>query len=363
MTWFVDFDYESYETAREEFAWDLPDDYNAAHDLVGKHDGDGVALYQQYPDGSEETYTFAEMDRLSDRVAAGLADRGVERGDRVGVVVPQKPANPLVHLACWKLGAVSLPLSVLFGPDALEYRLQDSGASVAVVDTSVHDAVAVEVTNFGNAPVREAVVVPAADDRRLPRQYVGTLEPGESATVEVNLDSVRSPANVTARVDYQTGSETGSAVGAYDYRPPEGAIRLTGVSLSLDGETLTLSGNAGNVGTGEVTGVVVAVGESEHVRPAYPQRTYFIGTVAGSEFAPFELTADIDAANASTVPVEVTYRSDGIERTTTVELPFERDAVADDAEGATTNTAVVVGFGVGLALLVVGIAVITRRYR
>lgn len=143
MTYHVTLDGDTYEEARETFEWDVPADYNAAHDLVGKHDDSKarVALFQAYPDGRRETYTFADLDRLSDRVAAGLADLGVGEGDRVGVVLPQKPANPLTHLACWKLGAISIPLSVLFGPDALAYRLDDADASVAVVDESVLGAV------------------------------------------------------------------------------------------------------------------------------------------------------------------------------------------------------------------------------
>ncbi|MFB6172707.1 MAG: acyl-CoA synthetase [Haloarculaceae archaeon] len=141
MAWHVTLDYDSYETAVEEFTWDVPDGYNAAHDLLRKHDDpDRVALHQLSVDGDRETYTFADLDRLSNRLAHALADLGVGRGDRVAVVVPQKPANPLTHLACWKLGAVSLPLSVLFGEDALRYRLQDSGARVAVGDAAVTGA-------------------------------------------------------------------------------------------------------------------------------------------------------------------------------------------------------------------------------
>jgi acetyl-CoA synthetase len=143
MAWHVTLPTESYETAREAFDWDLPDDYNAARDLVGKHaDRDArVALFQAYPDGRRETYTFGDLDRLSNRAANALADLGVERGDRVGVVLPQVPANPLVHLACWKLGAVSMPLSVLFGPDGLRSRLDDAGAAVAVVDSDRYETV------------------------------------------------------------------------------------------------------------------------------------------------------------------------------------------------------------------------------
>ena len=147
MAWHVDLDYESYEATREGFEWDLPDDYNIVHDLLRKHeDTDATALYRHRPDGETETYSFADLDRLSDRVANALAERGVERGDRVGVVLPQTVENPLTHLACWKLGAVSLPLSVLFGPDGLESRLDDSDAVAVVASTEVRDAVAEAAT-------------------------------------------------------------------------------------------------------------------------------------------------------------------------------------------------------------------------
>jgi acetyl-CoA synthetase len=142
MAWHITLEQETYEAARREFRWELPEDYNIAFDTLRKHEEtDRPALYQAYPDGRRETYTFDDLDAQSNQVANALAELGIGRGDRVAIVVPQKPANPLTHLACWKLGAVSLPLSVLFGPDALQYRLDDSGATVAVVDESVREAV------------------------------------------------------------------------------------------------------------------------------------------------------------------------------------------------------------------------------
>jgi len=157
MSWHLTLDEDSYEAARESFAWDVPEGYNAAADLLQKHDDPKgrVALFQAYPDGRRETYTFHDLDVRSNQVANALRDAGVERGDRVAVVVPQKPANPLTHLACWKLGAISVPLSVLFGPDGLGYRLQHSGARVVVADASVRDTVA-EVR--GDCPDLETVV-------------------------------------------------------------------------------------------------------------------------------------------------------------------------------------------------------------
>ncbi|ADB60831.1 AMP-dependent synthetase and ligase [Haloterrigena turkmenica DSM 5511] len=137
MAYTVTLEGETYDAASESFAWDVPDEFNAAADLVGKHDdGERVALYQVDDDGGHEEYTFDDLDERSNAVATALASRGLEREDRVAVVVPQKPANVLTHLAAWKLGAISLPLSVLFGDDALRYRLTDSEARVAVVDAS-----------------------------------------------------------------------------------------------------------------------------------------------------------------------------------------------------------------------------------
>ncbi|MDS0223172.1 AMP-binding protein [Haloarcula sp. S1AR25-5A] len=140
MVWTVMPDFEGDDEARSQFTWDLPESYNPAVDFLRKHENpDRVALEQAYPDGRREQYTFRELDELSDRLAAGLADLGIEAGDRVGVVVPQKPQNPITHLANWKLGAVSIPLTVLFGTDALQYRLDDADAKIAVIDPAVRD--------------------------------------------------------------------------------------------------------------------------------------------------------------------------------------------------------------------------------
>lgn len=143
MTWHIVLDEDTYQEARGGFTWDqIPTDYNIAHDCLQKHDGlDQPALHQAYPDGRREDYTFRDLDEKSNQIANALVDTGVERGDRVAVVVPQKPANPLTHFACWKLGAISLPLSVLFGDESMEYRLEDSDANVVVADKSVLDTV------------------------------------------------------------------------------------------------------------------------------------------------------------------------------------------------------------------------------
>lgn len=191
VTWHITLDYETYDQARKEFEWNLPDDYNAAWDLLRKHDDpDSPALYQAYPDGRRETYTFRQLDERSNQIARALADRGVERGDRVAVVLPQKPANPLTHLACWKLGAVSLPLSVLFGPDALQYRLNDSESRVIVADESILETVR-EIRE--DCPDLEHVVAVDADDLNSDVDHFREMWAGHDTDLELADTNAQTP--------------------------------------------------------------------------------------------------------------------------------------------------------------------------
>ena len=198
------------------------------------------------------------------------------------------------------------------------------------------EAAQVEVTNFGNVPVSEVVVRPVADGVELPRRSVGSLAPGETGTVQVDLSGLEG-ATLTATVEYRYGSggsdALGTASGTYEFAPATGEVRLTDVNLEFteDGR-VRVTGNTGNVGDAPVEAVVVAVGESGEVSPAYPRRDYFVGSVESSEFAPFELTADIDAENASEIPVTVTYRTAGEERTETVILPYDSELAPEDRQ-------------------------------
>ena len=79
-----------------------------------------------------ETYTFGDMQALSNQTAQLLAAHGVGRGDRVGVLLPQAPETGYAHIAIYKLGAIAVPLFTLFGVEALAYRLKNSGAKAVI---------------------------------------------------------------------------------------------------------------------------------------------------------------------------------------------------------------------------------------
>jgi acetyl-CoA synthetase len=143
MAWHVTGDFETYEDAREGFEWDLPEAYNPAVDCLRKHESPGPGERTALVDAAtDETYTYADIDEASGRLANALETQGVEPGDRVGVVAGQRVETPLMHLACWKLGAVSVPMTTLYGEDALSYRLDDAGAVAVVFDPSVRESLA-----------------------------------------------------------------------------------------------------------------------------------------------------------------------------------------------------------------------------
>src|SRR5438034_3341714 len=127
---------ESYADVYGRFRWTIPPVYNIAIDVCDRHAGDRARVALVYEDdaGSVSEHTFAEFRARSNQLARVFAGLGIVRGDRVGIVLPQRPETAVAHLAAYKLGAVALPLSTLFGPDALEYRLRDAGAKVIVTD-------------------------------------------------------------------------------------------------------------------------------------------------------------------------------------------------------------------------------------
>ncbi|PCR88848.1 acyl-CoA synthetase [Natrinema ejinorense] len=139
---FYEEEWESYDALRDAFEWEVPDRFNMATSLCDRwaDDKGRVALFAEDESGNQDTYTFWQLRNVTNRLANYLRDQGVERGDRVGVNAPQRPETVFAHIAAWKLGAMSVPLSTLFGPDALQYRLDDCDAVAAVVDESNVDA-------------------------------------------------------------------------------------------------------------------------------------------------------------------------------------------------------------------------------
>ena len=77
---------------------------------------------------------WGELQDLANQAAYTLADRGIGRGDRVAVVLPATPETAALFFGVWKLGAILLSMSVLYGEEAIDHRLSDSEAKLLVTD-------------------------------------------------------------------------------------------------------------------------------------------------------------------------------------------------------------------------------------
>jgi len=123
----------TYDHAINTFDWRVPVRFNIAEAICDRHAGaapDAPALIYEQDDGRTRTWRFGELAATANRMANVLRNMGVGPGDRVGVHLPQSPECLIAHIAILKTGAVVLPLFRLFGPDALRYRVCDSGAKV-----------------------------------------------------------------------------------------------------------------------------------------------------------------------------------------------------------------------------------------
>jgi len=125
-----------YDAIHSDFRWQVPARFNMGWDCCGQwaHDRNRFALYWEDETGATAAYTFWDLQQQANKLSNALAALGVNRGDRVALVLPQRPEMAIAYIAIFQMGAIALPLSHLFGPDALEYRMQNSEASVAIVD-------------------------------------------------------------------------------------------------------------------------------------------------------------------------------------------------------------------------------------
>jgi acetyl-CoA synthetase len=136
-----------YASMQQGFGWSVPEHFNIAEVCSRRWAAQPDAaervaiLAHQAVDATgqavpAERFSYAQLQKEADAFSHVLVGLGVQRGDRVAIVLPQRFETAVAYMAVLQMGAVAMPLSLLFGPEALEYRLQDSEAVVAIVDTS-----------------------------------------------------------------------------------------------------------------------------------------------------------------------------------------------------------------------------------
>jgi acetyl-CoA synthetase len=147
----------SYEQAVANHRWVVPDRYNIAADACDKHHPAKLAMVHEDFAGNLREVTWGEMQELSNRFANALATRGVERGDRVAMLLPPTPETAAAFFGTWKLGAILLSMSVLYGDEGIRHRLTDSQAKVLVTN-------AANASRIGSSLVEQVLVL---DDKLL----------------------------------------------------------------------------------------------------------------------------------------------------------------------------------------------------
>ncbi len=213
-----------FERLRQTFQWQIPEVLNIAEEVCDRHTdhNDRPALFCENQFRDKAVYTFGQIKALSNRLANALTGLGVKSQDRVAIILSQRVETALAHLACYKIGAIALPLSILFGPDALSYRLEDSGAAVVITDAAQLDAI--QELQPELPELKQVIGVRCGDPQM---EFWQVLERGSDRP-----PGIRTRADDPALLIYTSGT-TG---------PPKGALvahrailgNLTGFELSHD---------------------------------------------------------------------------------------------------------------------------------
>ena len=201
---------DAYTTLHNGFGWQVPEHFNmaqvcsarwaAAPDATKR-----VAIQSMNTGGTATFYTYADLQSQANRLTQVLARLGVARGDRVAIVMPQRFETAVAYMAVLQMGAVAMPLSILFGPDALEYRLQDSEAVLAICDESSIDNL---LSVRGNCPQLGRVLGVGAAAAQADLDYAQALAgaPDHFAAVDTRAEE--------AAVLIYTSGTTGNPKGA-----------------------------------------------------------------------------------------------------------------------------------------------------
>jgi acetyl-CoA synthetase len=126
-----------YEALYRSFRWQVPAHYNIGVDVCDRwaaSEPGRTAILNVLSDGAVEEIGYGALRETANRLANVLQARGIARGDRVAILLPQMPAVAACHIAIYKLGAIALPLATLFGIEAISYRLKDSGARALITN-------------------------------------------------------------------------------------------------------------------------------------------------------------------------------------------------------------------------------------
>ncbi|CAD5371697.1 Acetyl-coenzyme A synthetase [Rubrivivax sp. A210] len=168
-----------------------------------------TAIAWEHEDGRSGRLSYGQLQRQADALGHALRRLGVQRGDRVAIVMPQRPETAAAHMAVYQLGAVAMPLSMLFGPEALAYRLQDSAAVLAIADeSSIANLRAVR----GECPALKCLVAVGGAAGQGDLDWVDVQAAGAGLPPPVSCDTAADDAAVLIYTSGTTGPPKGALI-------------------------------------------------------------------------------------------------------------------------------------------------------
>ncbi len=137
---------QGHEALHGAFRWLVPKHFNIAAACAQRwasepRSASNTAVIDCAPGESDHSHSYGDLQAQANRLSNALQALGVQRGDRVAIVMPQRFETAVAYMAVLQMGAVAMPLSQLFGPEALQFRLYDSEAVLALCDASTLAAV------------------------------------------------------------------------------------------------------------------------------------------------------------------------------------------------------------------------------
>lgn len=246
---------------------------------------------------------------------------------------------------------------------------QQPSLSVSVPEavTGASRDVNVTVANGIGHPVENVVVTAESSSGNVTfeetKRVSGQMEAGETRTFSFPArvtTAGRYPVNVSlSYTDEGTRRQISERFDARFGEPSNiGRVILAGVEATQRGGTLELSATASNVGSSEVGGVVVSVAGSDAVRG----QTYFVGSIEGSGFSTFTMRTST-SDRLTSIPVEVTYVTGGVERSTVTEVQVDSPPTPTPTSGGGGNSLLSVPMILGgvAVLMIIGVGVLYRR--
>jgi acetyl-CoA synthetase len=169
-------EYKTYKEAEKDFTWDKvweifdgdKEHFNIAHECIDRHVGKGTAARIKFADGHSEQYSFDDISRLSSQFANALEEENIEFGDRVAIMLDPSLEFYVSLFGTVKRGATVVPCFSLFGPEALQHRIKDSGAKILFTTEN-------KKTLLGDTPIQRVITSGFEFEdwiKRQPTEYV-----------------------------------------------------------------------------------------------------------------------------------------------------------------------------------------------